>query len=334
MNTSPTVAVAILNYNSLNYLQSFLPKLVEYTPNATIYCFDNDSKDESKQFVTKNFPEVKWVQFIQNYGFAGGYNKAMQQLTEDVVVLLNSDVEVTQNWLPPLINSLNDENIAACQPKILDYNRQNQFEYAGAAGGFIDFLGYPFCRGRIFDTLEEDNGQYDNSISVFWASGACLAIKRELFLKAGGFDERFFAHQEEIDLCWRLQQLGYKIKVEPISTVYHVGGGALAYTSPRKTYLNFRNNAIMCFKNWQPNERIAKMILRTSLDKFAALREILKGNFSQAFAIYKAILHFYLGIFTWRKQFTLSTNATIKTIYPKSIVVAYFFKKIKTYSKL
>ena len=221
-------AVVILNWNGKDWLEKFLPTVVQYSKDATIIVADNGSTDDSISFLSANFPTVSIVNNKENLGFAGGYNKALNQIHAEYYVLLNSDVEVCENWISPIINLMDsDKNIAACQPKLLDFNNRSKFEYAGASGGFIDNLGYPFCRGRIFGSLEEDNGQYNDAVEVFWATGACIFVKAEAFWEVGGFDEEFFAHQEEIDLCWRLKNKGHKIMVEPSSVIYHVGGGTL-----------------------------------------------------------------------------------------------------------
>ena len=244
------VAIAILNWNGKNWLEKFLPSVISHSENTDIYIIDNASTDDSVAFLKLNFPQVKIIQNTENHGFAGGYNEGLKKIKADIYCLLNSDVEVTENWLNPVVDLFQkDLNISAVQPKILDFNRKNFFEFAGAAGGFIDNLGYPYCRGRIFDEIEEDKGQYDDETEIFWASGCCLFIRSEDFWAENGFDERFFAHQEEIDLCWRLKNSGKKIFYTGKSTVYHVGGGTLNKQSAQKTFLNMRNNLTMLVKN-------------------------------------------------------------------------------------
>jgi len=237
------IAVVILSWNGIEWIKTFLPTIIDKSSNANIYVADNASTDGTVEYIKENFTNVNVIQNYSNDGYAKGYNDALKNLNEKYFVLINSDIEVTDNWLNPIIDLMEDNiDIAACQPKILDYNNRNKFEYAGASGGYIDTLGYPYCRGRIFSDIEEDNNQYDDIKEVFWASGACLFVRSENFKEVNGFDNDFFAHQEEIDLCWRLKNSGYKVMVNPQSVVYHVGGGTLNSTSPFKTYLNFRNN--------------------------------------------------------------------------------------------
>ena len=244
------IAVVILNWNGKSWLEKFLPTVLKYSESAQIYVVDNASTDDSVSFLENDFPSVKIIQNTQNSGFAGGYNEGLKQVEEEIYCLLNSDVEVTEGWLEPILNLFQQNpGIAAIQPKILSYDRKNYFEFAGAGGGLIDNLGYPYCRGRVFDDLEEDKGQYDDETEIFWASGCCFFIRKSDFWLAGGFDERFFAHQEEIDLCWRLINLGKKIFYTGKSTIYHVGGGTLNKQNPRKTFLNIRNNLSMLVKN-------------------------------------------------------------------------------------
>jgi GT2 family glycosyltransferase len=246
------VSIVILNWNGKSLLEQFLPSVTKFSDidNVEIVLADNGSTDKSIQFVKANYPQIKIIDNKGNFGFAGGYNKSLENLQSKYFILLNSDVELSANWLPPLIAEMeSDDTIFACQPKLLAFNEKTHFEYAGAAGGFIDVLGYPFCRGRIMDYCEKDEGQYDSHCEIFWASGACMMVRADLFKKAGGFDTDFFAHMEEIDLCWRMKNLGYKITFVPNSVVYHVGAGTLKKSSPRKTYLNFYNNRVMVLKN-------------------------------------------------------------------------------------
>ena len=297
------VAVVILNWNGKELLQKFLPSVLSFSEEATVYVADNASTDDSVSFIKNNFPEVTIIQNKINGGYAKGYNDALKNLQEDIFVLLNSDVEVTQNWLSPILKAFKKEpDLVAAQPKILDYKNKDYFEYAGAAGGYIDKLGYPFCRGRIFNTIEKDTGQYDDTKKIFWASGACLFIKRESFQKAGGFDEDFFAHQEEIDLCWRLQTNGGIIKYIGTSKVYHVGGATLTAANSRKTFYNFRNTLLMLFKNVGGATVYFLLLTRMILDGLAAFQFLLQGKFKHIFAILKAHISFYSLFFTFLKK--------------------------------
>lgn len=283
------VAVVILNYNGEEMLGRFLPSVVENSPGADIVVADNASTDGSVAFVKENFPSVKIVLLDRNYGFAGGYNRALEKVAADYVLLLNSDVETTPGWLEPLVALLDaDSSIVACQPKILDFKRKTHFEYAGAAGGFIDRYGYPYCRGRLFDTVEEDKGQYDVPCDIFWATGAALLVRAAAYRAAGGLDECFFAHMEEIDLCWRLRSRGYRIVCEPRSVVYHVGGATLSAGNPQKTYLNFRNNLLMLYKNLPSCELGTVMRVRCLLDYVAALKFAVAGEWLHCKAVLKA----------------------------------------------
>lgn len=284
-------AVVILNWNGEKLLEQFLPALMKNTPEeeADIIVADNGSTDNSLLYLEQSYPSVRIIRLDKNYGFAEGYNKALAQLDHKYAVLLNSDVEVTENWLTTAINYLeNHPEVAALQPKILSYNNKSSFEYAGACGGYLDIYGYPFCRGRIFNTIEKDSGQYDRETEVLWASGACLFIRREDYLEAGGLDAYFFAHQEEIDLCWRLRVRGKKIVCLPQSTVYHVGGATLKMEHPRKTFLNFRNNLLMMYKNLPDKYYSRIMQLRILTDCLAALQFLLKAYPANAFAVIKA----------------------------------------------
>ena len=291
-------AVVVLNWNGKAWLEKFLPTLIEYSNEATVFVADNASTDDSIVFVKNNFPSVKIIINAINGGYAKGYNDALKQIDAEYFVLINSDIEVTEGWLSPIIDLMDcDKKIAACQPKLLDYKERNTFEYAGASGGFIDNLGYPFCRGRIFNNLEKDKGQYNDAIEVFWATGACLFVRASQFNEIGGFDEDFFAHQEEIDLCWRLKNKGYKIMVQPKSVVYHVGGGTLNTGSPFKTHLNFRNNLFMLFKNLPASCLFITILTRLVLDGVAALTFLNKEKGLQhVLAIAKAHFIFYFEI--------------------------------------
>ena len=275
----PSVAIVILNFNGRNYLEKFLPSVIASTyPNKRIIVADNASSDDSIAFIQNNFPSVEIIALDKNYGFAGGYNEALSKIESDYYILLNSDVEVTPGWIEDMITLMEaDKNIAACQPKILSFYNKNYFEHAGACGGWIDALGYAFARGRIFDICEEDKGQYNTNQKVFWATGAALCIRAKCFHEMGGFDAHLFAHMEEIDLCWRLQRKGYAVYCCPSSVVYHVGGGTLPKTNSRKTYLNFRNNLIILFKNLS----FIRSILENSIAHFTRLVFCIKKLFTK-----------------------------------------------------
>ena len=292
------IAVVILNWNGQKWLEKFLPTVIEKSSMAHIYIADNASTDDSVSLIENNFPSVKIIQNQLNEGYAKGYNDALKDLKEKYFVLLNSDIEVTDNWIEPIINLMEENpNISACQPKILDYNNKDSFEYAGASGGYIDNLGYPFTRGRIFDEIEPDNNQYDDVKEIFWASGACFFIRADHFNEVNGFDNDFFAHQEEIDLCWRLNIKGYQIMVHPRSVVYHVGGGTLDDSSPLKTYLNFRNNLFMLTKNLNFFSLLITLYFRLPLDGIAAVTLLKKKNgFLHLLAVIRAHLVFYVSI--------------------------------------
>lgn len=289
-----TVAIAILNWNGKNWLDKFLTPVIGFSPDAEIYVIDNASTDDSIEFLKSNFPLVKIVQNSSNSGFAKGYNEGLKSIKADIYCLLNSDVEVTENWISPITKLFSeDKDISAVQPKILDYNQKNKFEFAGAGGGLIDNLGYPYCRGRIFDDIEFDNGQYDDETEIFWASGCSLFIRSEDFWNMNGFDERFFAHQEEIDLCWRLKNAGRKIYYTGKSKVYHVGGGTLNKQNPQKTYLNFRNNLTMMLKNLPSSKVFFILFFRLSLDGIAGIYFGFKNGFSHLWAVFKSHVGFY-----------------------------------------
>lgn len=284
-----TIAIAILNWNGKSWLQKFLPSVVKFSTGADVYVIDNASTDDSIEYLSQNFPSVKIVQNDKNKGFTGGYNEGLKKISADIFCLLNSDIEVTENWLEPVRQIFaKNENVAAVQPKILSYHEKNKFEFAGAGGGFIDNLGYPYCRGRIFEKIEEDKGQYDDECEIFWASGCCLFIRSKDFFAMKGFDERFFAHQEEIDLCWRLKNSGRKIFYTGKSTVYHVGGGTLNKQSPKKTYLNMRNNLTMMFKNLNKRDLLWVIPARYILDGVAGIYFGVREGFPHLWAVVKA----------------------------------------------
>jgi len=298
------LAIAILNWNGRKWLEQFLPVVVQHSPEADIYIIDNASEDDSVTFVENNFPSVRVIQNSKNEGFAAGYNSGLKNIDAEIYCLLNSDVEVTQNWIPPMIALFDsDQSIAAAQPKILSYHNRNFFEYAGAGGGFIDNLGFPYCRGRIFNSIEEDKGQYDDETEIFWASGCSLFIRSKDFREQGGFDERFFAHQEEIDLCWRLKNSGKKIMYTGKSAVYHVGGGTLSNQNPEKTFLNFRNNLSMMLKNLPFPNLLWLLFFRLSLDGIAGIQFAFRHGFSHLWAVVRSHVGFYAQLpETWRRR--------------------------------
>lgn len=324
------IAVVILNWNGARLLEQFLPSIVSFSDEATIYVADNASTDTSIEVVKSKFPLVKIIQNDANYGFANGYNVALKNVEEDYYCLLNSDVEVTANWLTPILSTFeNEKEIAIIQPKILDFKNKEVFEYAGAAGGFIDKYGYPFCRGRIFDTIEKDLNQYDDEIEIFWATGACFFVRKEVYRKLNGFDGDFFAHQEEIDLCWRAYNLGYKAKYICKSVVYHVGGATLNEGNPRKTFLNFRNSLLMLLKNLPKNQLFSIIFIRLVLDGIAGIQFIVKGKFKHCLAIVKAHYSFF-GLIS-RNLKKRNTVQKQNYYHTKSIVYRYFVKNGKVF---
>jgi hypothetical protein len=337
---SQKIAVVILNWNGKSYLEKFLPAVIQHSPEGSVYVADNCSTDDSVAFLRGRFPQVKIVVNKENGGFAKGYNDALKHIDAEYYVLLNSDVEVTANWINPIVQLMETEpKIAACQPKILAWHAREQFEYAGASGGYIDKYGYPFCRGRIFDTLEEDKGQYDSITEVFWATGACMFVRASVYREMQGFDEDYFAHMEEIDLCWRMKNNGYRIFAVPTSVVYHVGGGTLNKTSPRKTYLNFRNNLVTYTKNYAGSFLFFRLFYRLFLDGVAAFRFLLSGQGSHLFAILNAHCYWYLHIFdTLRKRRAIramNTYAPATTgILNANVVVQYYLRKKKYFSAI
>jgi hypothetical protein len=334
-------AVVILNWNGEKFLNQFLPVLLRNTqlPGVEIYVADNASTDNSLSLIEEQFPTVKTLLLDKNYGFAGGYNKALAQINADYFVLLNSDVEVTENWLQPLLNYMNENaDVAACQPKIKSFYNRDYFEHAGASGGFIDNLGFPFCRGRVVGTAEMDRGQYDTVIDVFWATGACLLIRSELYNQVGGLDDEFFAHMEEIDLCWRLKGQGFRIVCIPQSEVYHVGGGTLQVEHPHKTYLNFRNNLLMLYKNLPQKSLSNIMRWRMLFDYAAAFQLFVTGKPKNAKSVFKARRDFKKMLPGFVDKRIENLSSATRTDFPemlrKSIVIEYYLKCNKTYSKL
>ena len=334
-------SIIILNWNGKKLLQQFLPTVLAHSlnDNSEVIVADNGSIDDSVDFLKTEFPNVPLILFDENYGFAEGYNRAIQQIDAEYVVLLNSDVETTENWLQPLVDYMDTHpEVAAVQPKIRAYHDKEKFEYAGAAGGFIDRYGYPFCRGRILDIIETDRGQYDDTIPVFWATGACLLIRRSDYLEVGGLDAHFFAHQEEIDLCWRLNARGKDVICVPESAVHHVGGASLSKENPQKTYLNFRNNLLMLYKNVQPSVFFGTLAMRYLLDFLAFIHLLLQGNFKNAKAVVKAHHDFLKMKSSYksvrRENLAKSVTTTISTQYPKSILWKFYVNRRKTYASL
>lgn len=327
-------AVVILNWNGKNLLQKFLPSVLTYSEGATVYVADNASTDDSITFLKINYPEVKIIQNNTNLGYAGGYNAALSQLKEDIFILLNSDVEVSPNWLNPILDIFkSEEQTAAVQPKILDYKNKNYFEYAGAAGGYIDKYGYPFCRGRIFQELEEDHGQYNDDAYIFWASGACLAIRKSVYVELNGLDEDFFAHQEEIDLCWRLHNLGHRVKFCAASKIYHVGGATLQSMNPLKTFYNFRNSLFMLLKNVSKPQIYSVLFIRMLLDGAAGIKFLLEGKFNHFFAILRAHASFYRHFKKIKKK-RVEAGRNPKYHLVSSIVCEHYLKGKKSFSQL
>ena len=331
------ISVAILNYNGEKYLKKFLPSIINFTDKkiSSIYVIDNNSSDNSILLIKQKFPSIKVILNKKNYGYAKGYNVGLKNIKSDYIVLINNDVEVSKNWLIPMFNSMEQNNkIGSCQPKILSYENRTSFEYAGASGGYIDFLGYPYCRGRIFDTIELDKGQYDTSMEIFWSSGACMMIRNKLFKKLGGFDESFYAHMEEIDLCWRIKRLGLKNFCFPKSKVYHVGGGTLNYNNPKKTFLNFRNNLIMVAKNESLMSLIIKLPMRLFLDFIASFYLLIKNksllHFLEVIKAYISFI-FMLPKLLFSKKKTKNNSIKInKSIIP----IEYYLRGKKRFSDL
>ncbi len=337
-NAAPSVAIVILNWNGRNFLERFLPSVVasDY-PNKQIIVADNASTDGSVTFIQQHFPQVKIIINPANEGFAKGYNTALSQVFSDYYVLLNNDVEVAPGWIGPIIELMeNNPSVGACQPKIILQQSKNVFEYAGASGGWIDKFGYPFARGRVFDVVEEDNGQYNQPQACFWATGAAMFVRADMYHVLGGLDEYFFAHQEEIDFCWRLQLAGYKIFVQPASVVYHVGGGTLPKGNARKDFLNFRNNLIMLAKNEPLATALWKIPFRILLDSTAAYKELFTGNKSAYFSIAKAHLYFIKWLIADKKKsvFPISKSGKLNGRYNGSVVWQYFIANKTRFSEI
>lgn len=336
----PSVAIAILNYNGLHLLQKYLPIVATHHPHHDIYIIDNHSSDNSAAWIHQHFPDIHLIQHTQNFGFAKGYNEGLKHIHTDYYVLLNNDVRTTENWLSPILTFMEQNpDVAVCMPKLADDKNTDYFEYAGACGGFIDTLGYPFCRGRIFLSVEKDIHQYDDTREIFWASGACMIIKSKIFWEAGGFDNDFFAHMEEIDLCWRIKNLGYRIFVIPQSKVYHLGGGTLNKINPHKTYLNFRNSLLTLLKNHPPQKIFMKIFLRLVLDGIAGLKFLLEGHGKHTLSVIRA--HWYVyknGKKFWKKrqQFEAQHQVqyTLSPILHKSMVWQHYVSGRKYFKDL
>lgn len=334
-------AIVILNWNGVDYLKRFLGTTVKNTtsPGTVIYVADNGSTDGSADWVAKNFPSIRLIMFDKNLGFAGGYNLALQQIDAEYFILLNSDIEVTEGWTGPLISFMDNNNdVASCQPKILSWHKKEYFEYAGAAGGYIDVFGYPFCRGRLFNSIEKDKGQYNTPKDVFWTSGACMIVKAEAWRRCNGFDADFFAHMEEIDLCWRFHLAGYRVSYIPEPVVYHIGGGVLPYNSPFKTYLNFRNNLFLLYKNLPDKKLHYILFIRKLLDGIAAFVFLITGKFSNIKSVWEAHIDYYKNIKSLKVKREvvrkLSVRQSINTIMNKSIVFEFYIKGIRTFDRL
>jgi GT2 family glycosyltransferase len=334
-------AIVILSWNGIGYLQKFLGVAVKNSSSngTALFVADNGSTDGSAEWVEKNFSTVKIIRLDENHGFAGGYNLALQQIDAEYFILLNSDIEVTPGWTEPLITFMdNNPDAASCQPKILSWHNREYFEYAGAAGGFIDKYGYPFCRGRIFNINEKDCGQYDSGKEVFWSSGACMIVRAAAWKKCLGFDADFFAHMEEIDLCWRFHSAGLRVCYTPESVVYHVGGGVLPYDSPFKTYLNFRNNLFLLYKNLPQEALHTTLFIRKLLDGIAVFVFIITGKFANVKAVWKAHMDYYKSIDALKKKResvkNLITAVSSNLVLNKSIVFEFYIKRNKTFDKL
>lgn len=331
-----SVAIVILNYNGSAFLSKFLPKVISTSPEGDIYVADNGSTDDSIALISAQFPQVKLILSTENLGYAGGYNHALKQIDAEYYVLMNSDIEPKEHWLSNLLTYFKaNPTVAAAQPFILSYQEPTKFEYAGAAGGYWDRYGYAFCRGRIFDTIETQTNQFESAI-VNWATGACLMVRSHVYWEVGGLDAYFFAHMEEIDLCWRMQRAGYEVAAVATSEVLHVGGGTLAQGNPKKTYLNFRNNLILLYKNLPVQKRTRILFSRMLLDGLAGVQFLAKGEFKQIVAILKAHRDFYGYVFMENNKQNLAPalDKKIVTSYAGSIVWDYFVRKIKRYTDL
>lgn len=332
------VAVVILNYNGASLLPVFLPSVVAHSPSASLYVIDNHSTDKSVAYVRENFPSIQVIQLAANLGYCGGYNAGLKQIEAKYYVLLNSDIEVTPRWIDPVLDLFRADNrLAAAQPKIRSYRNRQFFEYAGAAGGFVDIMGYPLCRGRVVNAIEKDEGQYDDSREVFWATGACLFIRSDVFHQLGGFDEDFFAHMEEIDLCWRIHRLGLKVYYVGESMVYHLGGGTLSESHPMKTFLNFRNGLVLLIKNLPVGKLWYKLPIRIGMDWLAAVVFLFIGHARMAWAVLRAhaaVLRRWSGTWAKRKSIQGAGDITGINLFPHSIVINYFLLGRRKFSEL
>ena len=336
------IAIVILNWNGVDMMRRYLTDVVNYSivDNAVVYVADNASTDDSVEMLRSEYPQVKVILLEKNWGFAEGYNKALSQIEAEYYVLLNSDVKVTHHWLQPLVEFMDaHRDVAACQPKLLSIIDTDSFEYAGACGGFIDLYGYPFCRGRVFNTIERDKGQYDTAMPILWATGACMMIRSSDYWNAGGFDGRFFAHNEEIDLCWRLRLLGRKVYCIPDSALFHLGGGTLPKSNPMKTYLNFRNNLTMLYKNLPDRELRKVMRMRFLLDWLAALQMLVLGR---SIGDFKAVIKARMAFKAWKNDFrhdreTIQSTAKVDAVPERiciSILWQYYIKRNKTFRQI
>lgn len=335
------VAVVLLGYNSRDLLLKFIPSILKTNYEAfDLVYVDNASTDDSIQLVRREFPEVKIFEVAENHGFTGGYTASLPYIDAEYYVLLNSDVEVEPDWLSEQMKRMEaDAGLGACQPKLLHYHNKKVFDYAGASGGYIDKYGYPFCRGRIFDSVEADKGQYNSIENIFWASGAALLIRSELYHRLGGLDNDFYAHMEEIDLCWRVNNAGYRLEVVPKAVVYHMGGSVITYGSYEKIYHNFRNNLVMMYKNLSPRLLYRRLTVRAALDILAAAQAVIKGRWTECRAILAAVWDFWTGLAKWKDnrrqaQAVVSNNVQDSTVYPKSIVYSYFIQGLKSFNQL
>jgi GT2 family glycosyltransferase len=331
-------AIVILNWNGIDFLKKFLPTVIRYSSDSDtdIYVADNGSTDGSIDFLSADYTGIKVIELGSNHGFAGGYNLAFEKIDATYYLLLNSDIEVTEGWLKPLVQFMDSNpDVASCQPKIKSFSNRDYFEHAGAAGCFIDKYGYPFCRGRIFYNIEQDKGQYDTQKDVFWSSGACMIVRSEAWKKAGGFDPSFFAHMEEIDLCWRFSRMGYRVCYIPTSVIYHVGGGSLPYTSPYKTYLNFRNSLFLLYKNLPGDQLRKKIFTRMLLDGVAAMMFLLKGDGKNFMSVLKSHIDYYRNKTSLRlKRIAISVPESITApglVLNKSIVFEFYLRGRKTF---
>lgn len=335
------VAVVILNWNGIHFLKEFLPSVVTHSLSADvdIWVADNGSTDDSVSYIKEQFSEVNILKFDKNYGFTGGYNKALAEIKAEYFVLLNSDIEVTKNWLSPIIAYMDsNKEVSAAMPKLLSFHNKTEFEYAGAGGGFIDKLGFPFCRGRLLNASESDAGQYNDVASVFWATGACMFVRSSVYHALGGLDDDFFAHMEEIDLCWRMKNRGYKIVYIPESVVYHVGGGTLPNNNPRKLFLNYRNNLYLLYKNLPSGRFRGILVLRMILDGASAIMYLLQGKISFFLAVPKAHFAFYSTIGKFKKKrIENNKHRTVEhhpEIFQRSIIFSFFVRKVRKFSDL